>query len=303
LAADVYAKLLETFPRSGLLLSDLAAMKAKSGHVHEAQSLFEKAYAVDPKDPIIALNLGRLARLVGDLDAAERWMTKGVELEPTNTATLLDLATLAMRKGAATSLPAWDRYLAANERHPDDPAWRTWGQQMRDAIAKGLDDRGVQDFAQGLLDGGNGAVALPLIAWLQTRNPADARPGWMRAAVLEREGQPALAAEQLLAIAGVVEQGSESAGGIEPVNLWWNLGRNLQASGQGTAAVTWLAKVEAKSPDRPALQYLLGNVHASLGHAESARHYWEQCVEKPNNAEYVRWCQANLARGTSRPPP
>lgn len=298
-AADVYLRLLDTFPGSGLLLSDLATTKIQSGRVREAQPLLEKAFVADPNDPIIALNLARVNRLLDELDAAEQWTKKWHDLDPDNTASLFDLATLAMRNGPKASLPAWDGYLAANEAHPDDPIWREWGRQVRAEIAAGMDEHVVRELTQQLLTGGNGAVALPLIAWLRARSPTDLWPGWMRAAVLEKEGQPGLAAEQLLAIAPRVSEASETEG-IAPIDLWWNLGRNLHASGQGAAAVPWLEKVEAKDPERPALQYFLGNVHASLGHVGESRRYWQQCLERPNNAEYARWCRSNLT--DARPP-
>jgi predicted Zn-dependent protease len=67
--------------------------------MQDALSLFERARALDPTDPVIALNLGRTYLAVQRLDDAIRTLQSAALLEPPSFFAYLNLSRAYLRRG------------------------------------------------------------------------------------------------------------------------------------------------------------------------------------------------------------
>ena len=91
-----------------------AASESQAGRWVEARSRYEALLAAAPGDPDALHHLGVLARNLGDLDAAEAWLTRAIAASPAPGPSHADLGLLRWRRGDdATAIPLLETALRA----------------------------------------------------------------------------------------------------------------------------------------------------------------------------------------------
>jgi len=102
----------------------LAITLEKLGHLHKALVTYEKAYALDPNDPDLVLNLGLTAWNTGSPSAAERLFRLYIETRPDKPEGYNNLASVLRDKGEIDQ--AIEVIRGAIYRIPDQPMlWNT----------------------------------------------------------------------------------------------------------------------------------------------------------------------------------
>ena len=108
-------------------LVERAALLAKHGRLPEAIAAMHKAHMLQPDDADIATALGRLNRLAGRLDAAERAYLTAMELDPDNDTAMYEQALVLMARNENAGARRYLEVLA--RRRPKDL-------NVRNALAK-----------------------------------------------------------------------------------------------------------------------------------------------------------------------
>ena len=102
----------------------LAITLDKLGHLHKALVTYEKAYALDPNDPDLVLNLGLTAWNTGNMAGAERLFRLYIETRPDKPEGYNNLASVLRDKGEIEQ--AIEVVRGAIYRIPDQPMlWNT----------------------------------------------------------------------------------------------------------------------------------------------------------------------------------
>jgi tetratricopeptide (TPR) repeat protein len=289
-AVQTYRALLETFPDSPELLSSLGAVRIRQGELAEPLALFERAHALAPRDSLVLGNLAHARVYARRFGEAEETFRLLITQRPEETQILFDLAVLALARDPRESIAAWDRYLEAASKRPDDRGTVAAARQIRASLPDGASDEWLFDLARSFLDAGANEWAMPLLDTLAGRAPGEAAVPFLLARAYEQEGFLALARDELRKSEALVS-GSKV---IRPLAVAFESGRLAYALGAYEESVGYLERVERKSPDHPNLQYLLGEAHHALGHGQRARDYFRACAERPNNRAMSDWCRGRL---------
>jgi type IV pilus assembly protein PilF len=96
-----YQRSTKLAPEQGAILNNYGAWLCRSGRPADADSWFVRALD-DPfyKTPLAAIsNAGTCAQMAGDLDKAEAYFRRALELDPKNRVSLQELALLSFKRG------------------------------------------------------------------------------------------------------------------------------------------------------------------------------------------------------------
>jgi Tfp pilus assembly protein PilF len=293
LAAESYETALKTFPTSAKFLSSYGATQSRLGFVRNGQSYFLKAYKVDSSDPIIVRNLVEVSTLVKDFSAAEKFASQELKLEPNNTACYFDLAMIIMATNPKSSITAWDRYLAAHDKNPDNEIWAKAGKQIRDRVEVGMNNEDILYLAQQMISAKAYKYAVPLLAYLQKQDENEAAYSFIMAQAYDNGGYYDLAWEELINTDRILQK-NKTQYDIDPMHIYFNLGRVGCAIHRDKESLYYLKIVEQKNSAYPNLQYMLGKVTYNNGDKIASMKYFSDCLKLDNNKTYAYYCQMNL---------
>jgi predicted Zn-dependent protease len=117
---DEYQKLVAQSPSEGIALHLLALAQHKKGQLSQAKTNYEKALTLNPEDPGLCRDLGRLYTASGDFGAARTILDRATAMEPKEPLNYLYLGELLEKqndlRGAAGAYlnaqqlsPLWDK--------------------------------------------------------------------------------------------------------------------------------------------------------------------------------------------------
>jgi predicted Zn-dependent protease len=293
LAAESYEIALKTFPNSAKLLSSYGATQSKLGFVRKGQSYFLRAYKADPNDPLIVRNLAEVSTLLKDFTAAEKYTEQALKLEPSSTALYFDIAMNKIATEPKASLPAWDRYLAAHAKKPDSESWAKAGRQIRERIESGISTEALFSLAQQMISARAYKYAVPILVYLQKQDENEAAYSLIMAQAYDNGGYYDLAWDELLKTSDML-QNNKTKFTIDPLQVYFNLGRVGTAIHRDKESLQYLKLVEQGNSSYPNLQYMLGKVTYNNGDKIAAKKYFSDCLKLDNNKNYSQYCQMNL---------
>jgi len=293
LAAESYEVVMKTFPTSAKLLSSYGAAQSKLGFVRKGQSYFLKAYNVDPNDPRIVLNLVEVSTLLKDFAAAEKFAGQALKLEPKNTSLYFDIAMNKIATDPKSSLPAWEHYLSAHSRNPDTESWAKAGKQIKERIGSGIESEDLFSLAQQMISARAYKYAVPLLYYLQKKYEDEAAYSLIMAQAYDNGGYYDLAWEELLKTSDMLQK-NKTKFTIDPIHIYFNLGRVGAALHRDREGLQYLKMVEQKNSSYPNLQYMLGKITYNTGDKRAAKKYFSDCLKLDNNKKYAQYCQMNL---------
>jgi len=118
--SDAGMQLLESLPDvekhgDAVVLSALGAAKLQKGMVQEAMALIREAAERQPRNALYACYLALALGKSNDIMAAERQLSRAIELDPARKEPFIELCTLYIRQQRVRDLAATiDRYLKWN---------------------------------------------------------------------------------------------------------------------------------------------------------------------------------------------
>lgn len=225
-----------------------------AGRMREAEQLYRRVLASDPRNPEATAGLGLVAAQVGNLPAARDLLVKALAVQPDNPDNLVNLAKVDIGlKRVGEAQEALEQALAKRRR--DAVAWNLlgWCQQHQGALDQAVDSfrqavRLKSDFAEALNNLGSALMlqgrndeAAKILTRCVTAVPKAAQPHMNLGSVLSALGRHAEATRHATRAAELAPQAGET---------WFNLGRVHHAAG---------ALKEAADAYRKAVELVPGN--------------------------------------------
>ena len=102
----------------------LGGVQARLGQFVNAKGSFEKAYQLDPKDPVNLVNLGLIYDKFGDRKKAMSYWEEALKLNPGNEMALLDIGAVYNRQGKYKE--AINAYAELTKRYPQNPRYHNF---------------------------------------------------------------------------------------------------------------------------------------------------------------------------------
>jgi tetratricopeptide (TPR) repeat protein len=295
-AVAVYETLLKTFPRSAPALSSLGVVWLKRGDSAKAASFFDRAYAVDPKDVIVVGNIAEMSMLRGDFKRAEDFCKRKLMLYPRyQSATLFDLAMIAMNRGAKASLPYWEKYRARIKEEPDDAYWSQAAEGIYQAIRNGtLDDAGYLDLALQMIQANAPKYVVPLMFRMKEKDPRDASYTYALAQAYDIGGYYDLGERAIAETLVLKKQNPESLAGTV-AQISYNHSRLLYQLERRDDALAALENIKTGDDVYPNALYMRGMIFRDQGKREQARRQLQQCVDLAGENPIKTSCENLLA--------
>lgn len=292
LGSDAYGRLAAVFPRSPIVLSNRAAALVQLGELEAAERSLARARELAPDDPLILRNAATVAIYLLDLDGAVDALARYAAQRPEHVRVLFELAAVELGRDPRQSLPAWERYLERHAARPDDEVWARLAAELRDRLGKQMGEPELLAVARALMDLGAPRYAIPLLGGLTRRVDEEPMYPFVLALAYERCGVAATARRLLERAQSLLEGRGETAYGLSPSEVRYELGRVALELGDLDASLEALEAVERADPSTRNLQYLLAVLHARRGDPARARAYFARCAEDPNNADYREVCRS-----------
>lgn len=292
LTGKAYLALLDVWPDAPELLSSYGAATLMSGDLDTAIAYFERAYKKSPKDSIILGNLGEAYIYAQDFEKSEQFIELFLKEQPAASSRRFDLAMVKLVTGVEPSLKAWKRYFRELERYPDDPQWENTAKSIRHGLQNSPDENWLAWLAGEFLNAKVVKYAIPIIAYLQKKNPREPEYLYMMAYAYDIERFFSRVEGELQRFLKLTE-GNNS--GEHPIaEIYFNLARSVEAQGRLQDALKHYQKVHALDPKYPSIHYALGRMYAQLDQKMKAKEEFQACIDKPETEKYPAYCKQNL---------
>jgi tetratricopeptide (TPR) repeat protein len=175
----------------------LAEMLLARGELKEAEEILRRTMLVAPGDSRVLLNLGRLALMKGDTNEALQCTSHAAEIDPSRRRIRLLLCQIHQRRGDTKA--AEEQLRVINELPPVSPYYEWPDPFLAEASRAKVDESGVVERAQELMEGGRSQQAIQLLDSVGGRNSRNIDVTIMLARALRQTGELGQASELLLA--------------------------------------------------------------------------------------------------------
>lgn len=249
-AADHFERLLEQSPEDGQLLLRLGACRYTLEQFSEAEKVYRRALSVIPSHPRVLFGLGTsLFRLQRSREAIP-YLEQGVKLAPRHS---------IMRRVLAAAYQAENRFYDAESLlralvREDPSDWESW-------YSLGVFLCEKKYYREAL-------EALETSLRLQPQNSGARTQRAIALAELGRRDEAQSAFSELL----------QEASGAQDTELLLAYARFLFFSGQAEAALPWIARATALTPESSKLRFWQARVLFQLGRLEEAAREAEQAI-------------------------
>ncbi len=242
----------------------LGRLEMREGNLPAAGQAFDRAYAVQPEDPELWVDIGRLRYRGGEQLQAVEASERAVQYGPQNPAALLFRAQLVRdSRGFAEGLVWFERALAVN---PDD-----------------IDL--LEDYAATLGELGEATAMLATVRTIMERDPGNSQGFYLQAVLAARAGHNDLA-RSLLLRSNMLERDVPAALLLSGIV-------DLRSGNYASAAQT-LDQLALVAPNNRRVAHLLARALLLSGAAKELLFRFADAAELPGASPYL---QTTVARG------
>ena len=76
--------LIKKYPKIQIFYNFLGLSLEKKNQIYDAEIIYTKSLEIDPKNCFALVNLGRISRIINDLERSEKLLKEAINLEPDN---------------------------------------------------------------------------------------------------------------------------------------------------------------------------------------------------------------------------
>ncbi len=294
-ATAFYIELLKHFPKSASVTSSYGYVKLRTGDLSGAIELFDKAYLLDKQDPIILSNLANSYLYARDFKKSEMYFHELIKANPKATEAYFNLAILAMSENIPGSKKAWESYLKQNEKFPDDEQWVGLAKELSQHVVKGISDTNIYQLSINLNNAKATAYSIPLLVYLDKKNPEQIYNLFGLAQAYEYAGIPLVAYGYVTRAAALVNK-AEGEDKTDTASVSFEAGRLACMLEKYDEALVFLRTTERQDENFKGLQYMLGLANEHTGNEKEAIKQYELCMKKDTNKQYLGYCKNNYSR-------
>ena len=76
--------LIKKYPQISIFYNFLGSSLEKKNNIYDAEIVYTKSLKIDPKNCFTLVNLGRISRIINDLERSDKLLKQALNLEPDN---------------------------------------------------------------------------------------------------------------------------------------------------------------------------------------------------------------------------